>query len=651
MNINKLFNREVISFAFLFIVLFIIYCFFSAPGLFWEDSSQMDVVVRTLSISHTPGHPLYSIIGRFLYMIFSLLIVQDKSVVLTSVFLSSFSILVFSILIFNITKRLLNSILSGLLLSFIPAVFHYSTITETYSLLVLGLCSLILFLKKKNIILSYYIIGLFSGGSILLVLILPFIIFFHYLKEKSFKKLFLGIVLFSLGFSIYLFLPIRSYASPPLDWGNTKIFSNFINTITMTEFSGDFYSGFLSQKNFFYSIFKIFYNISTFLLFIGWIPIVASSIYLLKKQKINFFFLLVSFVFFLFFALKAGAGPDYQAYLIPLYYIIILLFSLMDFKFILNNSKWRKILYYLIFAVLIIFAFTRNNPGVARRSSMGAYNYQQKLLKTIPFSSVAVINNTNEYFLLLQAQLIQNKRNDIILIFPDLYSDKWYREHLYSLGISDISYQSITLFCKQQNRNFIYIPSDVWDYDQNLFQTYSSFYISSDLAYSNWNVERYIFDKEEYSKNHQRVIWENQMKYFFSSNELLLSLYVVDSLCENFKHWEYFYNKAILLSNIYDSIRDIDLLNSSIIYFDSSIIYGADKTDVNIYKAKIMIKMNNYNRAIEILKKLDYSKVSAKLLISAYYLNGQINESRNEFYKAKNIWPNDTEILNIGNIY
>lgn len=652
--IKNIFNKNSICFCFLFLIIFSIYFYYSVPGLFWEDSSQMDIVIRTLSISHTPGHPLYSILGRFLYIIFSLFINQDKSVVLTSVFLSSLSILIFSVLIFNITKKLLNSIFAGLLLAFTPAIFHYSTITETYSMLTLGLCSLLLFLKRKNIILSYYFIGLFSGGSILLLLILPLLIVFHYFKEKSFKKIFIGIIIFSLGFSIYIFLPIRSYASPPLDWGNTKILSNFIDTITMSEFSGDFYSGFLAQENLTLAVFKIFYELSLFLLLIGWIPIVFSGINMLKKQKYNFFFIFFTFIFFLFFSLRAGGGPDFQAYLIPLYYIIILIFAFFNFEILstkLNNKKIMQALYYCIFFIIILFAFIRNKPDAERRNSMGAYNYQQKLLNNIPFFSVAVINNTNEYFLLLQAQLIQNKRKEIILIFPDLYRENWYRKYLSTFGINNISYQFLSLFCKQNNRNFIYIPSEKWDYDPKFFQPYFSFYISSDAENQDWFIERSIFDKEEFSENHQRVIWESQMKYFFLRGEKLLSLYVIDSLCKNYKHWEYFYNKAIILSTIYDSIKEIDLLTISINYLDSSLIYGANKTDVNIYKAKIQIKMYNYNNAIEILKNLDYSKESAKLLISAYYLNGQINESRNEFIKAKNIWSNDTDILNLGNIF
>ncbi len=622
---------------------FSIYLFFSAPGLFWEDSPQMEIVIRTLSISHSPGHPLYSVIGRFFFIFFNIITTSDKASVLTSVFLTASAITLYSSLIFKIIKNKIISVLLPLVLAFSPPVFNYSGIVETYSLLILGLSCYMIFLIKvhRYQILAFYLAGLFSGGSILILIPLPLVFILYWFNLRDKRYFILAISSFIFGLSIYLFLPLRSFANPPLDWGNTKIISNFISTITMSEFRGDMLSGFLSYGSWFSGTIEVLKRLSYFVLFIGWFVIFFSFKSLFNKHKYISLIFPVSFILYFIFALKSGKGPDFSAYLIPLYFIMTTILMFFSYK--------KKYQLYFFLLIMIIASLYFNHPDIRRRNSYGASEYQNHLVEVLPESSLVVVENTNEYFLLLHLQIINNLRNDIIIIYPDLLSERWYREKFNEIGLKLFTDQALIDYSRMHNRNLIYIPYEKWFFTEELFKPLGSVFILSDEEFK-FKIERYIDDNEPISSNHQRVIWERMMYYFFNTKDHQYCLETLDSLTKNYTNWQYFYNKAIILSDIADSSGDSHLYSISLSFADSSLSKGGPDEILNLFKARLYLKTGDFFKCIELTEDMQKTKDIVKIRILALYFSGQKDIALLELQKALLKWSEEVDIVNLKNV-
>lgn len=626
---------KYISSGLIFLLFLLIFSWFSAPSLFWEDSSQMETVIRTGSITHTPGHPLYVILGRVIFLFLDFFTSPSKACVLVSVILFATAMSMFYLLSLDISKDWKLSFLITVWLGISPGIFHYATITETYALLLIGLTSILL-LTSENIkltVLSFYLIGLFCGGNIILLGLLPWGILYLWLKYRNLKILGLAMLLFTLGSSIYLFILFRSMANPPLDWGNPENLSNFIAVLTMTEFRSDFTSGFLSTGNILTEAWKIILQLVGYMLFIAIIPLFFAIRRLWKKDLHYLLVITGLWISYLIFAIRGGKGPDFQAYLIPLYFFIAV--YLLFFK--------TKLKYYLpFFAVLIITDFILFHPPFTRRNSRGAENYQHNLLQAIPPHSIVISDNTNEYFLILHQQIVNHHRPDLIPIYSDLLDQSWYLEQL-RLKFTDQQIKALinhdlSLFLKP----VVYIPAENWNFNPEMFIPGAGFFIYANEPFD-YTPVRMILDPEPASQNHQRVIWENEMNFLFNRSYWTFCLKALDSLTSNFVNWEYYYNQAVVMSELADSFPSVDYLSQALAKLDKAEQAGGDNQILTITRSRILIRLNRFDQALEYLQTVPETIQSVKLTIIALYFTGQIEPARHLLKKALLKWPDHND--------
>jgi tetratricopeptide (TPR) repeat protein len=127
-------------------------------------------------------------------------------------------------------------IIPALLLALSVPYWHNALITEVYTLNLLFLAVVLLFILRwertgdhRLILTAGFVYGLTLGIHAPSILFAPaFLGFFLWNQPHSrFKRL--GPVLFFvfLGLSTYLYLPIRSTSNPPFNWGNAKTLSGF----------------------------------------------------------------------------------------------------------------------------------------------------------------------------------------------------------------------------------------------------------------------------------------------------------------------------------------------------------------------------------------------------------------------------------------
>lgn len=128
-----------------------------------------------------------------------------------------------------------------LLLAFSKSFWYHALVAEVYTLHAFFTCLIIYLLlqwkKKEDVRFLYasaFIYGLSAGNHATVAFFLPAIVllFFCWERKERFKNLLVSSLVFLIGFSVYLYLPIRSLAEPTIDWGNPETFQAFLYQVT-----------------------------------------------------------------------------------------------------------------------------------------------------------------------------------------------------------------------------------------------------------------------------------------------------------------------------------------------------------------------------------------------------------------------------------
>lgn len=310
------------------IIAFAVYIMTLAPTVWFIDSGELAAVATTLGIAHPTGYPLFTIIGH----IFTLLPIGSSEIYrlnLMSAFFCSLGIFMFYMLVkffmHNGTiaedkpaakqpkskspkspaaaiKEKVTAIpdiivytvsgFAALVLAFSKTYWAAANSVEVYPLHVFFLSTLMfvfmkaVFSTKRNDVEGsfitqnkYYLIfafllGLSFTNHLTTILLAPacLTLFFYtnlYNKQRLYKLLGFMAVCFVIGFSVYLYLPIRANMNPTLIWGNPYNFERFYWHISGKQFS--------------VWIFSAKGSIPAFLLLMG--TTVGLAVYGLVKQK------------------------------------------------------------------------------------------------------------------------------------------------------------------------------------------------------------------------------------------------------------------------------------------------------------------------------------------------------------------------------
>lgn len=232
------------------------------PTIFAGDSGELVAGSYCLGIVHPPGYPLYCLIGR----LFSL--VPVGSVAFRLNLMSALCAALSSGLIFlTVTSQARRArparkegegcpsaiwiggpaLLAGLLCAFSRTLWSQAVVAEVYALnlFLLLLCVLFLFWwgqrgESRFLFFFAFIFGLSLAHHHTAALTTPaFLLFLLWHRRKLFenwKNLLILWCLFFLGLSVYLYLPLRSMANPPLDWGHPVTLRGTLAHIARTSY-------------------------------------------------------------------------------------------------------------------------------------------------------------------------------------------------------------------------------------------------------------------------------------------------------------------------------------------------------------------------------------------------------------------------------
>jgi hypothetical protein len=464
----------------LFLFFLAIYALTICPTVFWWDSGEFIANIAVLGIPHRPGFPIYILLGKF-FSFLPFLNIALKVNFLSALFsASSLLFLYFAFLeILNVffpkteqkkTQTIIAATAFLLVLGLSYSFWIQAVRAEVYSLGVLFF-ALLLFLSlrylrtlnPKYIYLFFFVFGLGLGNHHLSLLSTMPALFFLLLgssthhKSAFYNRLSVinprrfpvSLLLFLLGLSVYLYLPIRSSSDPVLAWGNTQSVSGSVSSVFALESLRGLNFDFLShvgEKIF--ALVYLFHNqltLSCFLISLlgmillsrGGKRILIFLLLLIAGNCASVIFMTTEFI---------STNPDLHGYL---------LFSLLSFAFmyglgifliidlIANRSKTVRHLCFIIFLLVSFIPLSKHITYADLSNNRIAYNYGYNTIHHLDSSSVLLVDNVNLAFVLRELQHAEGFRRDVKVIERGLLSSDWYADqkreefkHLFS-GIPD----------------------------------------------------------------------------------------------------------------------------------------------------------------------------------------------------------------------
>ena len=341
-------------------------------------------------------------------------------------------------------KKYIAAIGGGLILAFSRTFWMQSTSVEVYSLHILLVSLIILFLVKgfveknsstkfsRNWILFSFFLALGFTNHMTTLIILPGTAYLFFVKygfnKPAFKKIGLMLLIFfPVLILVYSYLPIRASQNPLVNWGNPLDLERIIRHISGKQYQVWLFSSTESAKKqleYFFSTLPIEFSINLFIAFIGVIYSFISA----RKFGI---FILILFITTVLYSINYDIN-DIDSYFL-LAYIAIGFFSVFGIVKLLSFLKIQNS--YNIGAALIslfiLVHFVITYPKVDESETYIYEDYTKEILGSVSQNAI-VFSYQWDYFLSASYyfQLVEKYRKDIVVIDKELLRRSWYYNQL-----------------------------------------------------------------------------------------------------------------------------------------------------------------------------------------------------------------------------
>ncbi|HPD19315.1 MAG TPA: DUF2723 domain-containing protein, partial [Candidatus Goldiibacteriota bacterium] len=385
-----------------FILLFIFYIYLISlfPAYKSNDSPEIAAAGYTLGICHPPGYPFYINVSK----IFSLIPIGNiafrinllSCIIAILILLITYHILKDISLFFFKTGNKIYSALSIFILAFSFIFWNQSIESKggIYQLNLLFLSLIIFFFVKlivkfnvKYLYLLAYVYSLsLTNHWQSMIILFPLIIFvmWHFRLNLKMRDLCFIISFFIIGLSVYVFLIIRPFTFPVINWGNTLGLNGFFEFITRKSYQGEIIR---------FSTNVLMNHIKTFTVFFLqnywflWIFIIPGFYALFRKQKIMFWsFLYILFITFFAVVLYNRTRLEViwliKIFLMPFEYVILIFISIGIF-FIFNKYDKYKSTLFIVFLIIVFCGAKKNVDFNYRSRDFLSYDMAFNLFNTI----------------------------------------------------------------------------------------------------------------------------------------------------------------------------------------------------------------------------------------------------------------------------
>ncbi|MCD6312079.1 MAG: DUF2723 domain-containing protein [Elusimicrobia bacterium] len=403
----------------------------------YRDTGELAAVCATLSVAHPPGYPSYAIMGKF----FNTAILSGNPAYRTklmSAFFAAASAALFYLLFIRMGIPDISSAALCLVFVFSKVNWLLAIVSESYSpdlFFILILFYTAYFLKSypDKLFAFAFIAGLSMGVRPTPVLALPsFALIFltkHSIRMSDYVKAFL---FFLAGSFVFLYLPVRSLANPPIDWADPQTLQQFIYSVTRKAYGhgldkiSDFYT---LKETFFpqlYIFFKnLFFQFTPLLFFAGIAGIVRGVKNNLLIKSLFIFFIVTGPVFLFISRMPANEHALViveAAYLIP--FACFFVFAAYGIKKIPAVYSAPAVLFcgaWLLFA---------NEGEMNHRRDFFARDWAENVFVSAPQGSSVMLRKDVQLFSLWYENMARGKREDSLFLAQGMMRAPWYRKQL-----------------------------------------------------------------------------------------------------------------------------------------------------------------------------------------------------------------------------
>jgi hypothetical protein len=461
-RLDILWNEHLLAVA-VSVISFCVYLSTMCRTVSFIDSGELATVASVLGIAHPTGYPLFTLLGRCVVMV-PLGAEEIQKLNLFSAALTAVAVGVFFMMSLSLwdlfprrrgggrspqpsrdRKRILIAAFTGsLVFAFSSTVWEQSTAVEVYALHLLFLCLLILTFAwgmkeqfedgehiSRWLVLFAYLLGLSFSNHMTTILIVPafiflFVRFFGWNREVllRFAKL---LPFFLVGVSTYLYLPIRSSAHPPLDWGHPASLERFVWHISGKQYRSWIFSGFQSAEK------QLTYFVNHFPSEFSWIVIALLFFGVWKTFRLSrtlFWFLAIAFASCLLYSINYDIH-DIDSYFL-LAYTVVGLFAVFGLASLLGTIRENfglaaftgSALFLLLLPVAQVW---QNASTVSEADNYLVEDYTLNILSNLE-PNAFVLTYEWDYFVApsLYYQIVRRQRPDLVIVDKELLRRSWY---------------------------------------------------------------------------------------------------------------------------------------------------------------------------------------------------------------------------------
>ena len=453
---------------------FIIYILTFAPTVVQIDAGELATVQATLGIAHPTGYPLFTMIGY----LFSLIPLPFSKIfqlnILAAIYCAA-GVGVFTYTIkycldhislfrkkttekelskkerrkfkdqpakekqIELTEnlKLFTAVFGGLVLAFSRTFWFQSTSVEVYSLHLLLINLIMLFLLKAyvqsfdndkltNWLLFAFFLALGFTNHLTTIMILPGTAYLYFSRYKFSKSGFiqLGIMIFLFAIvlvAVNSYLPLRASQNPILNWGNPTDWEKIYRHVTGRQYQVWLFTSFDSAGK----QFSYFWSILPFEFFIGLLLVIVGLFVSLFRSRTLGMFILITFVFTVLYSINYDIH-DIDSYFLLAFIMLAFFAAFGALKFLEMKNLPKN---YAAFGLGIVLAiqFFFNFINVNQSGVYTFEDYTKAVLNTVPENSI-IFSYQWDYFISesYYYQFVEDYRRDVTVIDKELLRRSWY---------------------------------------------------------------------------------------------------------------------------------------------------------------------------------------------------------------------------------
>lgn len=428
----------------------------AAPSLTWAhdgaDGGEFLAAARTLGVAHPPGYPTYLLL---LHLWTRLPLPGDlaRRGNVFSAFCGALAVALFAGLLARSLRQegkvhpRLSAFLGGLLAAAMPTFWGQATITEVYTLHALFFMVLWWLLGHAEearqaprwLLAAGLVVGLGLGNHLSLALALPgALTWLLWPREGRGRALGTSAGGLLLGLLVYLYLPLRARAWPPVNWGNPQTWEGFRWLV-----SGELYRRFVFGLSGTYFLPRLGAWAALLREQFGWVGLALGWMGLWAEgsqgQWRRLAFLGSAFVLYTAYALGYDTTDSY-VYLLPAHFAFawwavqgLVALAPASAGGLLDGARppvaravqWGVM---ALLAASVAFRAALAFPQMDLQQDWEAWRYGRGVLSEVPPGALVLAVGDRQVFTLWYFRYGVGERPDLAVVTPNLWAYEWYRE-------------------------------------------------------------------------------------------------------------------------------------------------------------------------------------------------------------------------------